>query len=631
MPKSKKNKATKLPAANVAQLTAANEPRQWVLLTVLVIVLFVAFSPSLSAYYINLDDPILLLDNKTLKVFSTKWSWNAVWHIFTNEFGGTFIPLVILSYAVEIFFFAPDPYASPFIFHLDNVLLHIGCAVLVFFILKKMNINKWGSFIGALLWGINPMKVDSVSWVTERKDLLYGFFFLLSLLTYIQYIRVDKSKTKWYLLTIFFSLFSYLSKTQAVTLPLCMIAIDFYFKREHWRTPRLLLLEKLPWWFFSIMTGVITVSFTHTYHVTGTWEAVIPYTFIQKLAVACYTYASYIVKFIYPYQLAYYPFPQQFPVIAYLCLAIVPLTLAAVIWMARKNIVILTGFALFTVNVMLMFNIPFDGAGYMTGRFTYIAYIGLILIVIPAYLQWKYKNKKILLTAYILLLLFITYRQGSVWQNTVSFWKYNISENKDDYYNYLGLGLYYQDIAQNKWKDPFVNANDPQIKQLAFQNIETARIKDSLNGATDSFTTAKILNAHGVSYTILNSNNEAIVDFNKAIALSPGLNEAYANRGWCYYLQNNYALAWEDYAQYTKMDTTNAVMYYIYAICAGNMNKFSEGLNGINKAISLNSTNAEYYHVKSRFFHFLNQPDSMHIYAQKAKEMGIDVEPMLFK
>lgn len=111
--------------------------------------------------------------------------------------------------------------------------MHLVCTLFVFILFTKLGLSKTAAFIGALLFGIHPMRVESVAWITERKDVLYGMFFLGALLTYVNYLKAEKNKTAWYILTIVLAIISCLSKVQAVTLPLTiMVAVDFYFKRK---------------------------------------------------------------------------------------------------------------------------------------------------------------------------------------------------------------------------------------------------------------------------------------------------------------------------------------------------------------------------------------------------------------
>ena len=294
---------------------------------VVVVITLLVFIPSFSLHFVNWDDPNNLLENESLKAFATHWSWQSVKQIFTSDIIGNYNPLPIFTFALEKYFFANDPLLNPFVFHFNNVILHLMCTFLVFFIFTKLEMSRTAAIIGALLFGIHPMRVESVAWITERKDVLYGLFFLASTACYILYLQKPTSKTKWYLLTILLSLFAYFSKVQAVTLPLTMVALDFYFKRK-WLSPKILIIEKLPWWILSLTFGFINIYFLKQENSLNSSNAVVNYNFLDKLAIGAYSYAVYIIKWIYPYKMSpLYPYSPEVPILAYICLAAVPVSI----------------------------------------------------------------------------------------------------------------------------------------------------------------------------------------------------------------------------------------------------------------------------------------------------------------
>ena len=166
------------------------------LAALLLVITFLLFVPSLSLHFVNWDDPDNLLENKTLQAFSYGWSWDAVKAIFTTDVIGNYNPLPILTFGIEKYFFAPDPVKAPFIFHFDNLWMHLLCTLFVYMLFTKMKLSRIAAFIGALLFGIHPMRVESVVWITERKDVLYGMFFLAALVTYTTCLQAERSDRK---------------------------------------------------------------------------------------------------------------------------------------------------------------------------------------------------------------------------------------------------------------------------------------------------------------------------------------------------------------------------------------------------------------------------------------------------
>jgi len=216
-----------------------------VILLVLIVTALV-FSGSLALDWTNWDDDLLIYENRLVKE-------GTINEIFTKPADyNTYNPLVIISFALE-WKLVKD---APFLYHLDNLLLHLLCTLLALLFFHRMGLSILWSGFAALLFGIHPMRVESVAWVTERKDLLYGFFCLAALLTYIHYIVSGKNKQL--LLVFIFFVLSLLSKGQAVSLPFALILLDWYFKRK---IDRKAIMEKVVFFTVSLITGLMGSTF----------------------------------------------------------------------------------------------------------------------------------------------------------------------------------------------------------------------------------------------------------------------------------------------------------------------------------------------------------------------------------
>src|SRR5262249_49355350 len=144
---------------------------------------------------------------------------------------------------------------SPKLYHVDNLLLHLVCVFFAFVLLRMLKVSTWAAIFGALLFGVHPMRVESVAWVTERKDVLYSAFYLGALIAYVRYLQTNFVK-KYYFVALVLFAFSLFAKIQAVALPLSFLALDYLFKR---RLRLKLVIEKVPFFLMSLAVGCIGV------------------------------------------------------------------------------------------------------------------------------------------------------------------------------------------------------------------------------------------------------------------------------------------------------------------------------------------------------------------------------------
>lgn len=638
---------------------------------IVVTITFVVFVPSLSLGFVNWDDPFNLLENETLKAFATHWDWASVKAIFTTDVIGNYNPLPIFTFAIEKYLFAPNPLEHPFFFHVNNVWMHVVCTLFVFLIFTELGLGRIAAVIGALLFGIHPMRVESVAWITERKDVLYGLFFLASLYAYIRYTRNDAAKTKWYAFALLLSVFSYFSKVQAVTLPLSMVAVDFYLNRN-WKNPKTLIAEKMPWWLLSMAFGLINIYFLKRNNSLSSSSYVVDYSFIDKLAVGAYSYAIYLLKWIYPYKMSpLYPYSPELPMMAYICLAIVPIAvLAFMIWSFRQNKKqLLFGWAFFTFNVMFLLQIVGAGQGFLADRFTYIAYIGLFFIMASFY-EWMVQQKpssklaiQIGFGLYLALFAFLTSRQQKIWENGGTLWEkvklfypnsplawkqaanYYRDEKKDlgkaieNYKSALALqpedAFACNDLAKAYTDSAFAPGTPQQTRNemlmLALQTYNDAVKYDSIVGQPDKKTSGEIFVNRGAAYAILGNLDKALPDLNKGLQINPNNLNGYANRAILYTQINRYDLSLKDRDAYIALNPDNPDIHYERGVCKINLGRTAEALPDFDKAIALNNTKPIYYIGRAQANKLLGNMNAVSADIGMAKQLGASIPPDLLK
>ncbi|HYV92058.1 MAG TPA: tetratricopeptide repeat protein [Chitinophagales bacterium] len=662
-----KNKAhpKSLPHKKQVQPKQPSSGFQWQLLIVLAVTA-AAFIPALSAGFVSWDDPAYLLENKQLTTFT----WQSIVNIFASGISGNYNPLPIFTFSIEKEFFG----LSPFIYHLDNLLLHLICTALFYKILRMLNLSTMAAMLGALLFGIHPMRVESVAWVTERKDVLYGVFYLGAIIAYLKYITGSSSKSKWYVVMLLLAILSLFSKVQAVALPLSMVAIDFLLKRK-WLSPKVLIIEKLPFWLLALAFGIINIITLKNSVALTSVTTVIHYTMLDRLAVGAYSYAVYLGKFIFPWQMmALYAYESKLPQVAYVCLVVIPIAVIAFVWWAWKNEKrnLLFGWAFFTFNIMFLLQIVGAGQAYLADRFTYIAYCGLFFIAVKFYDHAIEKNssRRPLLNAFAFIYLgifaVITFRQAKTWTSDETLWKHVLKYNPITIDAWKNLGFYewkkrnnpdsalicYQkamniEKALSGVKSTTYNSfgriyfdksqaiKDPEEKKrltlLSIENYTRSIRQDSVEGSPDKKQTAIIHVNRGVALGNIGKTDEALNDFNVTINLDPENKYGHLNRAQFYASRGEQELALADLTSALKLDATNAEIYYLRGVCERKLSRNNEALADFTSAVDLKKTDARYFLERAQTYEALGNHDAARKDALQAQQMGMKVNSGLLE
>lgn len=415
------------------QNSIAKNPSQFsknyvVLLSILVIT-FLIYRNSLSGVLLWWDDNKYVFENEQIKSLS----FDNISNMFGTFTLGDYNPLVSLSFAIDYYLYGLHK-ASPMSYsgqgyHSTNLILHLLSVITLFFFCMQLSRSQRVSAVVATLFAIHPMNVESVAWVTERKDQLYVLFYLTAMLTYLTYLDRG-AKKKHLILTGLFFLLSLLSKAMAVTLPLVLFMLDYYRNRKlNAKT----IAEKLPFFILSIVFAVIAMNAqAHQSEVAGKPGS--GSTLTDRILFASYGIVNYLTKAIIPFEMsAFYPFPEKtggsYPMIFYTSLIIV-MGLMFLVWRQRKNKTAVFGILFFSINIALVSQlIPF-GQALMADRFTYLAYIGLFFsgaVMLENYFLIQSRKKRFIITSslitYFLFLGATTYARTNVWQSTYALWE----------------------------------------------------------------------------------------------------------------------------------------------------------------------------------------------------------------
>ncbi|MFZ4707794.1 MAG: tetratricopeptide repeat protein [Bacteroidales bacterium] len=563
----KNSKATKGRGNNIgtgAPSTQSIYLRPMIML-LLAILVWLTNAPILKNGFLNWDDVAYVLYNPDI----TQLDFKTISHYFSSYFYGNYHPFTMVSYTLEYSFFKEEPLG----YHVVSLLMHLANTLLVFVLFDKITKGKWAAsaFI-ALLFGIHPMHLESVAWISERKDLLYTFFLLLSLIYYSKYCE-ELQKRKYLALIYMMFIFSLLSKGQAVILPILMVLFDYLHGREFTRKT---IVEKIPFFLISLLFGIIAILAQKQGSTLN--EANIPVS--DRFFFNSFAFLIYLFKTVVPVNLSgFYEFPysagKSLPFYIYLAPLVVILLIVSVLRLIRKNRPFVFGFMFFALSLapLLLLTV---GKAFMAERYSYIPYLGIfyLLAVFPLSETWalkikKYKGAKITLAVLLCLVCAITtYSRTSIWKSSYSFWTDVTAKYPKSLIAREKLAMYYY--------------------------LET----DSIEGAINAMEKAAAINpGYVTSYRLLGlfyhqtgDDNKAVKVLDKAIELDPTNADHYFYRGNAWFGLREYTKAVKDYTKAIVLDQKRADLWVARgAVYMDNLNEQKKAIADFSKALVLDS------------------------------------------
>ncbi len=564
-----------------------------------IILTAICFSSSINNKFVSWDDDKNITENPDVLNFDIKQFAKGTKQIFSSHVIGNYNPLPIFTFALEKHYFGID---KPERWHMHNLLLHLACVYLVYVIGLRLGLTWMGSLILALLFGIHPLRVESVAWITERKDVLFGIFYLGALLQYIRY-KDDNKSWRWIWMTLFFIL-SLFSKIQAVSLPLSMLAVD-YLKDKEWSWSK--VTPKIPFFLLSLAFGVYGIMKLKEYGSISTVTDTTDFNLFQRLFLGAFSFIIYLVKWIIPFRMVpMYPYPSAFPWYFYPSILIAPLTLWVMYRALKKGQkALFFGLIFFIVNIVFLLQVLGAGQGYLADRFTYIAYFGLFFII--AYYADQYvrtnPDKQVIIVGaisfYVLILGFMTFRQGKIWQNSETLWSHVIDYYPNTTLPFGNRANYYRDL---KMYD----------KALADYN-HTLKLSDKQPQAYNSRARLFFDVAKNSRDTLL----LALADYNKAIELLPTDGEFRVNRGATHARLGDIEKAIIDMDEGLKLKPDHAVGYLNRSLMYRQTNQLEKSIADIDTYVKYNPNSPDMIFEKGQSLFLLKRyPEAIAAHTQ---------------
>jgi tetratricopeptide (TPR) repeat protein len=591
-----------------------------ILLGILILTCILSYSPVVKNDFLNWDDDVYVVNNNDIKAISTE----NVKHWFTKKYVEDYLPVTIFSFAID--YQIDGLNAKTFI--ITNLIIHIINAVLVFFLilllLKYINYksrnrtnnladqNYFIAFFTSILFATHPINAESVAWISERKNLLYAMFYILSIISYIKYVHINKN---WlYIVSILFFILSLLSKGLAVTLPLSLIALDILYQRKIFTLK--VIIEKIPFLLLSVILGIIT------YHSQNNGVIKFNSPFTDRFAYASLAFFEYLYKLIFPINLsAFYPFPTSISFTYWIYFII----LLASLFVFIKNInkipsIITFAILFFIINIIFLIQlIPF-GIAIIADRYIYISSIGFFLLISIFFVQ--YLNKKIFYGILILFILFCSYstfERTKVWNNSLAFWNEVIKNNSKEF---IPQAWNNRGTAKEKLGDLIGALEDlnkaielkPDDADFYFNRGELEMLTGNLSASLIDLNVAIKINPNkidayyekGEIMQLQGNYNEALNYYNYVLNNSPIYKEAYIKVGEIYEIQNDFNNALINYQKAVSIDPLYKDAYYSLGNIYMKSKKFDLAVHNLNIAINIMPQFKEAYNLKGIIDYFMN-------------------------
>ena len=582
----------------------------------LIVITYVSFSRILQNGFINFDDTEYVVKNPQV---TSGLTFEGVKWAFTKFHFYNWHPLTWISHMADYEIYGLNAGGH----HLTNLLLHILNTLLLFLVLKWITGSVWQSAFVAALFAVHPLHVESVAWVSERKDVLSTLFWILTIWAYAYY--AENKGINRYFLTLFCFALGLMSKPMLVTLPFVLLLLDYWplrriksihsnyerdvqaeraFDKEFKKTSFYnLVLEKVPFLILSIFTCFLTF-FAQKYG--GAVKSLDLFPLNLRIANALISFLNYIKKMFLPVRLAIlYPYPEILPI--WHVLAAGFLIIGSFIFIIRKSgkyPYLMTGWLWYMGTLMPVIGLVQVGLQSMADRYTYIPLIGLFIIItwgISDIIQ-KFPFRRSMIGGFSILiiaaLMISTWLQTGYWHNTKTLLEHTIRVTNKNYLAYHGLGVAL--IEQGRTKEGIDNLyNALQIKydyaeahkNLGIVLVSQGRLDEAIMHYEEALRISpdsEILhNSIGIALFKKGNIQESITHFSEAIRIWPDYVRAHNNLGIALASQGNIQEAILHYKNALKIKPDYAEAHFNMGIALEKLGKNEEAILHYNEAIRI--------------------------------------------
>ncbi|MGD0253364.1 MAG: tetratricopeptide repeat protein [Verrucomicrobiota bacterium] len=568
--------------------------------------IWVVFGQTLGHEFVNYDDDQYVYKNPQiihgLNLKGIEWA-------FTHSVASNWHPLTMMSHMLDCQFYGLHAGGH----HLTNLLLHAATAILLFLVLREMTGALWRSAFVAAVFAIHPLRVESVAWVSERKDVLSGLFFMLTLGAYVRYVRKPPSLGR-YLTVMFLFALGLMCKPMLVTVPFVLLLLDYWpLHRFGTAANRFLILRKLivgkiPLIVFSVAVCIVTLLVQNEV-IQQAKE--IP--FSLRISNALVSYAAYCGQMFFPVGLAVvYPYPIHGLPIGKVILALL-LLVAITVWAFRwrqKRPYFLMGWLWYLGMLVPVIGLVQVGSLARADRYTYLPQIGLYILLtwtaVELTASWQSRRWVLGGGAMAVLAVLITCAraQTAYWRDSESLWTHTLACTSDNRIAHYNLGVVF--AQQGRTKEAIAQlqkalAIEPDYAEPHFDlgNIflQQGRIEEAIAYYQKALTInpddADIHNNLGNVFLQQGRMDEAISSYQKALAINPNYAEAHNNLGKAFRQQGRLEEAITHFQKALTIKPDYAEIHNNLGVVFAQQGRTKEAIAQLQKALAIEPDYAE--------------------------------------
>ncbi len=526
---------------------------QNLVITIALIITAIVYSKFLFFGHISWDDPEMVFKNKFVKAFDIK-------ALFTNHFVGNYIPVTMLAHTVSWLLFENNDAGH----HAVNILFHLINGILVYQTGKRLFKNDLIANIGAIVFLLHPIQVESVGWISELKNVISTTFYMLGIFSYLKFSE-DFKKTNYIFCLVYFIL-GCLSKPSAVVFPMALICLDIFI---HKKVSAKFILNKIPFLLIAIVFGIINIK-TQTADQFINYSHEFPYG--QRIGFAGYALLKYLILFLIPVNLSViYPYPETSTAVFVTGYIGIILIIGLIFLFIKQKKIQSIAILLFIIaNLILVLQfLPFGEVLY-ADRYLYIPIIGFAWLFGILLSNLKLQAP-VISFLFIVLFSVFSFARGQEWKSALSL---------------------YEDINK-KYPNQFIVLNSAGVESM-FLNKDKEAL-DYLNKAVSvAPRNYKGFYNRGLLYLKNNQAENAIKSFNDVLALY-NYPKAYVGRASAYYMLSDFPKAINDAGYVLKLEPNNAKAHFVLGNCYNDLNRLEDAAKEYNACIAIDNSDAEFY------------------------------------